>query len=429
MSSGGRGGRGRGRGRGEYYKNKYGGGGRGRGSGRGTGDSGRNLNRSGTPAGGNGGTYGELVALLRSLDNHSYPAFKSIESYERGWKTDGPDGFTIYVGRAQSDPYAPPTRCKIVVPSNHAAFPRVLHQNKTQATAMADFIHRKFHSLCLDLGADREANSGNGKGGWSGPKGGNISIESPSQHVLEQSAVCIDPVTGDVTAHFTVNLPARGRTILGRKALEIFEDIIPTLIKNSLIHAALDPSKLEYHVLSVEDQHWLRNQLKSRGLVAFIPNGAILPRASGADDKPMENKRSSSGKVVRFESPEPLQVSFDLPNLKKCIDGMGIRTGINLIVGGGFHGKSTLLSALQFGIYDKIPGDGREFCVCDETAVKIRAEDGRAVTAVDISPFISNLPFGKMTNNFTSADASGSTSQASNIIEVSGKPNYLMNEL
>ncbi len=413
-SGGGRG-RGRGGGRGEYYKNKYGGGGRGRGGrGRGRGGNGgdtqnQNNNNAQRSGGNNGGTYQDLVSTLTSIDNKSYPAYHDIESSTRGWIAHSPVPFAVYIGRAQSDPYAPPTRCRIVVPSTSAQFPPQLYQTKERAIALADYINRAFYATCQSVGADQSA--GGGGGGWNGPKGGDINIKQPSQHVLEQSAVSVSS-KGDVTAQFTVNLPARGRTILGWKAIKIFEQVVPMFVQKSLMYAALNATKLQYHVFSIEDQRWLRNQLSTNGLIAFVPNNAVLPRATGADDRPMQGTE-----VVKFESPDSLSVEFVLPNLKKSIKGMGIRKGITLIVGGGFHGKSTLLSSLQYGVYDKIPGDGREFCVCDVTAAKIRAEDGRSVSSVDITPFITNLPFGKLTNDFTSMDASGSTSQASNIME------------
>ena len=413
-------------GRGQYYKNKYGSGGRGGQykSSNSRGESNKKYKQgfdgdNGKSFGG-GGTFEELISLLHSLDNTSYPAYKSIESKQKGWKLiDSRCQFSIFIGRTQSDPYAPPTRCRVVVPTSVASFPRKLFDNKIRSVALADFIHRKFHAQCIQMGADQSANSRSGgkNGGWSGPKGGNITIEPPSQHVIEQSAAWIEPSKGHVTVQFTVNLPARGRTILGRKAVEIFESIIPSFVKESLIFNEAYCRDLEHHVYSIEDQNWLRNELKTRDLMAFVRNGAVLPRSSGADDTPM-NHSGNNDKVVLFKSPETLEVHFELPNLKQKIRGIGFRSGINLIVGGGFHGKSTLLSAIQYGVYNKVPGDGREFCVCDASAVKIRAEDGRAVTSVDISPFISNLPFGKDTKNFTSADASGSTSQASNIIEV-----------
>eukprot|EP00438_Fugacium_kawagutii_P004327 Skav220059 [mRNA] locus=scaffold1709:61262:63212:- [translate_table: standard] len=122
-----------------------------------------------------------------------------------------------------------------------------------------------------------------------------------------------------------------------------------------------------------------------------------------------------------------MEVSITLPHAG-TVTGMGITRGVSVIVGGGFHGKSTLLHALQLGIYNKVPGDGREHVVCEPSAVKIRAEDGRSVKCTDISPFINNLPFGKLavmgtmalwkaTTEFSTGDASGSTSQAANIIE------------
>ena len=184
-----------------------------------------------------------------------------------------------------------------------------------------------------------------------------MKISRPTQHVIEQSAVRILP-NGDICAQFTVNLPARGRSILGHKAVQIFDQTLPQLVQKSLIYTSLDANAVTRHVLNVEDQEWVRSNLEIRGLVAFVPDGAILPRMSGADDRPMDDtskdgeNSGSNPKVVRFHSPDTLRVSFDLPNMGKTLAGIGIRKGITLIVGGGFHGKSTLLSALQVGIYN-----------------------------------------------------------------------------
>jgi len=394
-----------------------GGSGRGRGRyGRGDG-SGGNLDNSidpnaARPGGNNGGTFGDLINTLYRVDGQSYPAYRDIESSSRGWTSSSSSSvdaasFSLYVGRAQADPFARPTRCRIVVPSSYAQFPAESYSTKIRAIALSDYLNRALSAACIGLGADQAA----GGGGWSGAKGGDIRIEAPGQNVLEQSAVVVD-ASGNVTVQFAINLPARGRTIQGDRAVEIFERTLPTLVKQTLRYSSLNSTKMQHHILSVEDQEWLRNQLEASGLVAFVANGAVLPRASGADDKPMVG----SG-IVRFESPPQLRMSFVLPNLQKTIEGMGIRKGVTLIVGGGFHGKSTLLSALQVGVYNKIPGDGREFCVADVRAVKVRAEDGRAVSSVDISPFINNLPFGQGTTCFSTEDASGSTSQASNIVE------------
>lgn len=405
MSYRGGGGRGRGGGRGEYYKNKYGGGRGGARGGRGQGQG-----RGQSQANG-GGSYDDLLNLLQRLDGKSYGAYHDLDTtLERGW-VNSSFGFTLFVGRAQSDPFAAPTRCRVVVDANQAAFPPNLYSDRVRSMALADYLLRKLHDSCKRMGAD---NALEGKG-WSGPKGGDISILEPCQHVLEQSAVRIDK-NGNVIVQLTVNLPARGRNILGFAAVEIFSKTLPNLIQSSVLYRSVNVTKLQHHVESIADQVWLQNQLEAKNLVAFIRNGAVLPRISGNDDRPMD-----FNSAVKFESPKRLEITFTLPNSLNSISGMGIPQGITLICGGGFHGKSTLLQSIQGGIYPKIPGDGREFCVASLNSVKIRAEDGRAIQATDISNFINNLPFGKDTTCFSTPDASGSTSQAANIVEVSGQ--------
>jgi predicted ABC-class ATPase len=351
------------------------------------------------------------MRLLSRIDGKGYPAYHDLDTpaSSKGWRHSL---FTLFVGRAQSDPFAPPTRCRVLVDASVAQFPPALYSNQTRAMALSDYLQRLLYSNCVSMGADESLNGK--RKSWSGPKGGDVQVLEPCQHVLEQTAVRVDPRSGTVCAQVTINLPARGRTILGQAAREIFDSVLVELVNTSLRFAASDATHLTRHVESIEDQVWLHDQLRTHKLVAFVPDGAILPRASGVDDRPM-----TSTSAVPFESPPSLQVSFTLPNAKQSISGMGVSAGITLVCGGGFHGKSTLLAALQLGVYPKIPGDGREFCVTLDNAMKIRAEDGRSVTAVDISPFINNLPFGKDTTCFSTPDASGSTSQASNIVEVS----------
>jgi predicted ABC-class ATPase len=402
-------GRGRGRGeggrggRGEYYKNKYGGGGRGGGRG------GGNTEGDSAPRSANGGgSYADLQRVLQRIDGKSYGVYHDLDTPpNRGW-VNSEAGYTLFVERAQSDPFASPTRCRVIIDASKAGFPPSLYSNKIRSMASADYLLRALYSSCKKLGADAALQ---GKG-WSGPKGGDLQVLEPCQHVLEQSGVRLD-AKGNVIAQMTINLPAQGRNILGQAAEEILGHTLPKLVE-SLYYKSLQAPKLQKHVESVEDQCWLQNQLESKNLVAFIFNGAILPRMSGVDDRPMD-----SNTAVPFESPKRFEISFSLPNAGTTVTGMGIPKGITLICGGGFHGKSTLLEALQVGVYPKIPGDGREFCLTSLKAFKIRAEDGRNVQAVDISTFINNLPFGKDTTCFNTPDGSGSTSQAANIVEVS----------
>ena len=427
-SSRGGGGRGGGGGgRGEYYRNKYGGGrGRGGGGRRGGGGQGRgsgsydSSSSSSSRARSTGGSFADLQHLLERIDGRQYPSYHDLETAPNtGW-LHSTLGFTLMVGRAQSDPFAPPTRCRVVLPASTVSLPSATFQTKTQCIATADFLLRRLYQTCCDMGADHSlrgsggGDSGNsGGGGWSGPKGGDLQILAPTQHVLEQSAVQVTPQRGDVAVQLTINLPARGRTVLGQAAYTVLNQVLPQLLQAAILNLPAD--HLKAHVQSVEDQLWLQSQLSDHGLVAFVRNGAILPRQSGVDDRPIDLSQNPRP----FESPLAFQKQFTLPRSGQTMTGMGIPKGITLICGGGFHGKSTLLETLQWGVYGaKVPGDGREFCVTDPTAMKIRTEDGRSVQAVDISSFIKNLPFDKDTTCFSTTDASGSTSQASNIVEV-----------
>jgi predicted ABC-class ATPase len=239
-------------------------------------------------------------------------------------------------------------------------------------------------------------------------RSGLISIDSGKQEILDRSAVSID--AQGVEVRFHVGLPADGRRILGKEAMTIFFHEIPQIVEHSLTYPFYDPSETSMHVEVAEDQEAIRGQLEGKGLVAFVGDMSILPRRSGVDDRPLTQN------VVPFYYPPEMEVEMVVPNRGR-IKGMGILEGVTVIVGGGFHGKTTLLNAIERGVYPHIPGDGREYVATVPSAVKIRAEDGRSIEKVDISPFINHLPQGKDTVRFSTENASGSTSQATNIIE------------
>ncbi|WNZ25914.1 ABC-ATPase domain-containing protein [Leptolyngbya sp. NK1-12] len=332
-----------------------------------------------------------LYQDLLHLDQRSYKAYKAIEGRYRF------RDFWLMVDHVQGDPFAAPSRMRIQIPQATAGFPRALYQTRSREIALRDYLNRQFGHVAAQMAAKR----GSGNSGL-------IAIARPTQQVLERTAVWIDDQQLEV--RFTVGLPARGRTILGRQAAELLCDDLPAIVDQALLYKALDAKAIQQHVETVEDADWLRQQLAGQGLVAFIPDGAILPRSSGVDELPLRES------VVPFMSPASLRVEFERPNQGK-ISGMGIPSGVTLIVGGGYHGKSTLLEAISLGVYNHIPDDGREQIVTEATAVKIRAEDGRSIIGVDISPFINHLPQGRSTSHFSSQNASGSTSQAANIME------------
>ena len=338
----------------------------------------------------------QLLQTLHRINGKGYKAYKDIKGVY-----DFAD-FALSIDYVQGDPFAVPSRLSIQIPSSQAGLPSELYANKIRKVALADFLTRGFQEA-IHRTAQGKRGSGNS---------GLFTIDCGRQEVLERNSVLI---TADfVEARFGVGLPAAGRRILGHEAEQMLLHELPRIADQALFYKNLSAQLLEQHVQVVEDQQALREQLEERGLVAFIANGSILPRRSGVDDRPLT--QSSGEIVVPFQSPPQLEVELSQPN-HGPVGGMGIPKGVTLIVGGGFHGKSTLLRALERGVYNHLPGDGREWTVTIDSAVKIRAEDGRYVEKVDISPFIENLPHGKDTATFSTENASGSTSQAANIIE------------
>ena len=338
-------------------------------------------------------TAAELRSLLNRIDRRGYPAYKDT----RG--TYQFPNYILSIDHVQGDPFAAPSRLSILVKGRAAGFPPELYDRPHRRIALQDQLTRRF-------GAAAERFSFQAKGSG---QSGLIAVSRCGQEVLERTACRLDPKSGDVLMRFQVGFPANGRTVNAGELGKILFDFLPKCAEQALFYQNIDRERLRAAVDLAEDQHCIREQLPGLGLCAFVANGSVLPRASGVSSKPM-------GDGVKFMSPKELEVTLDLPRGRR-ITGMGIRRGVTLIVGGGYHGKSTLLGALELGVYDHIAGDGREYVITDPTAVKIRAEDGRSIRKTDISLFISGLPNGKDTAAFETEDASGSTSQAANVIE------------
>jgi predicted ABC-class ATPase len=356
----------------------------------------------------------DLRRILSRIDGRGYKAYRDI----RGTFDFGP--MTLHVDHVQGDPFAAPSKLRVRVAQSEARLPASLFQTPVRRVAFADYLARRVDRAVGKMSSGRR---GSGKSGL-------ISVDAGGQQVLERTAVRLD--AGWVEARLEAGLPAAGRRVLGHEATEMLCRDLPEIARRSLFWSALPRNDATRFVELVENQAHIRDQLDDLGLVAFVGDGAFLPRESGASDRPLRREAA-----VPFRSPESLRVRLRLANPLAGpegqvdeITGMGIREGVTLIVGGGYHGKSTLLRALERAVYPHIPGDGREWVVSRGDLVKIRAEDGRRVERVDISAFIGNLPQGRSTTAFSSDDASGSTSQASNILEAieAGATGLLLDE-
>ncbi len=337
-------------------------------------------------------TKEDLRRTINRIDGRGYKAYKDVKGeYDFGL-------YRLIIDHVQGDPFAAPSRVRVRLSIERAGFPRDLWGKRVRRIAFCDYIGRQFHRAIRRL---TKGHRGMGKSGM-------VDIDVGRQEILERNAVIVDG--RDMEVCFVVGLPAAGRTILGREALEIFFEEIPKVVDKSLFYRSIDQKEILRHVDVAEDQEVMRGLLDERGLVAFVAGESMLPRRSGVDDRPLE------AGAIPLKAPFELDLEMELPHRGR-IKGMGIPKGVTLIVGGGFHGKSTLLNAIERGVYNHIPGDGREYVVTNGAAVKIRAEDGRRIEKANISPFITNLPFGKDTVRFCTDNASGSTSQAANIME------------
>lgn len=333
----------------------------------------------------------DLRTALRAIDHKGYPAYKSLAgSYQFG-------SYLLVIDHVQGDPFASPSSLHVEILHKNAGFPEAYYGKDCGCIALQDFLTRRFSSQFEDYNFKAK---GSGKSGL-------LSITRCGQEVLERSACQITDTK--IIARFHVGFPAFGRTINAGELEKILFDFLPRCVENSFFYRKLDAKKVEDAVYLAEDQEAVRRILKEEKLAAFVADGSILPRKSGVSDLPLKDS-------VPFHSPASMERTLTLPH-RGAIKGMVIPQGITLIVGGGYHGKSTLLEALQTGVYNHIAGDGREFVLTDDTAVKLRAEDGRSIRNVDISLFINDLPNKKDTSSFSTPDASGSTSQAAGVIE------------
>ncbi len=334
-----------------------------------------------------------LAGILDRLDGKSYKAYKDLQ----GMAFEFPD-YNLRFLHVQGDPFASLSRVALRLEPPRHGLDSPLWSSPDRRRAVCDFLQRRLYEVL-----PRRVKGRRGSG-----HSGRVEVARPGQQVLWRSGVQMDE-GGTLELRLGVGLPAAGRRILGREAQVVLFEELPALVREAVLETARSPAALEAHIRCLEDQVALRRWLAEHGFVAFVADGSVLPRRSGVDDRPLEG-------AVPFAAPDTLAVEVDLPHGGR-IRGMAVPAGVTLIVGGGYHGKSTLLHALERGVYDHVPGDGRERVVSLERAVKVRAEDGRAIHPIDIRPFIDHLPLGRETRHFASDDASGSTSQAAAILE------------
>lgn len=328
-------------------------------------------------------TTEDLRALLLRLDGGGYGGYKRARGLWFGARVD------VAIDHVQGDPFAAPSVVRLRI-----------HDHGFETSpgpariALCDLLLRRFAHA-----ARRIARTGSGKSGV-------VDVDVGRAAILARSGCAF--VDDALELRLRAGLPARGRRVMGRAAADLLVDALPAATE-AVRAGAVDPAQVARWQRSALEHAALVDQLDDAGLVSFVADGSILPRASGVDDQPL-------GDAVPMRAPASLRV--ELRGLDgEQISGLGIPEGVTLIAGAGFHGKSTLLQAIAEGVYPHVPGDGRERVATVCSAMKVRSEDGRAVTGVDVGPFITQLPGGRDTEAFATADASGSTSLAASIVE------------
>ena len=319
----------------------------------------------------------DLKDLLHSIHRKSYPAYKSLRG-EYQFRD-----YILSIDHVQGDPFASPSHISIRIPRKTAGFPEAYCKNSLTRITLSDFLTRQFEQQ-----VSRFTFRAKGSG-----KSGLLSVSHCGQEVLERTACQI--TDKDIVSRFFIGFPANGRTINATELEKILFEFLPVCVQKAFLYKNLNAKKLEEAIFLAEDQAYIREQLKRNSLAAFVADGSILPRESGISSRPMQDS-------IPFRSPDTLRVTMTLPHKGK-ITGMGVPEGITLIVGGGYHGKSTLLNALELGVYNHVPGDGREYVITNDTALKLRSEDGRFIKDTDISLFINDLPNKKDTSCFSTA--------------------------
>lgn len=335
----------------------------------------------------------DLYQKLRTFTGKNYGLYKSLCG--RTWNFGDFDLEFVHV---QGDPFAPASRLKFKAPLERLGIPAEWGNFPVKRLALADFLLRK---LCAEIEAR------------SGEEAFPVKANVPGEEILVRNVLWVGGPSENggsavVEAILSVELPGEKRRIDVESASELLTSTIPDLLMALYLNQDAERAEAKRHIESLEVREELLKILKEKGWVAFVPNGSILPRESGSSDLPKKG-------ALPFESPAELLETVEV--FGKKISGMAIPRGITVIAGGAYHGKSTILSALEKSVEPHVAGDGREWIVADPSAVRIAAEPGRVVKGSRIEPFVRELPFGVSTKSFRTRSASGSTSEAANLVE------------
>ncbi len=233
---------------------------------------------------------------------------------------------------------------------------------------------------------------------------GDIRMQSVNNKIVRRTGVLYN--NGKFVLKMWCRFPLIGvAAVSGKKSCRLITELLKLLdvwVENFDVNRLYKKSQIYIN------QCEIRKYLKDNDYVCFIKNGSILPREK-------ENNVSKTD-ATPFQAPSTMEYTIKLKS-GEILTGMVIAKGLTVITGGGYSGKTTIIDAIESGIYNHVEGDGREYVITEETALKVYAEDGRVVNNLDMSPFFKQEISEESIEDFSTEHASGSVSQAANIIE------------
>jgi len=304
--------------------------------------------------------------LHKTLKNADGKPFQKYKGLQNNFVLEN---YEIIFDDIQND-RAGHTAMRVRVPHKKAGFPVNMFDTKKREIALRDLISRRF----------REAARTHARSPIPKTSGGEVYIPRPGQEILERGSIAITQYF--IEARFTVDLPSDGNKV-SAMAMNLLLERIDRIVSDSMYFSAYKQSKVYNHLQTYENAEFIRENLSSKGIVAFIADGSVLPRRDD-DLAPMID-------AVPFSCSDDLKVTFDVP-YGEPITGAGIPKGFTAVSGCSRSGKSTLIDAIYAGVYDHIPGDGREYVISSPDAAFILAEPNRPADSVDISMFVKDTP-------------------------------------
>jgi predicted ABC-class ATPase len=326
----------------------------------------------------------EFYTILGEIDGREYVDLARLM---------GDYDFNRYIVKISNVPQsAEETGLSVVVRVTHAVagFPEGLISSPIRRTALEDLLTRKL-AAAIEGQATFDGN---------GVARRRIVAPRPGQKILPRSTV---QITDDFTdVRLSVLIPTQRGRLDGQAFQTVFFDDLPMVVQDALIYCNMDTAEVEVFVGLMEDADQLRQSLPARGLIGFVASGSLVARLPGSDQPDVAAERT-------ITVDPSLLVSLDTPH-RGAVEGLGINSGITLILGDAFSGRIELMRALASGIYNHVPGDGREYIVTMPDSVYIPAEPGRSVHRVDIGSLLPE-------EDYSTASAGACHAQAATLIE------------